>query len=259
MRSARKARRSLTRACISAEKATGVRQIAARLRHQIVHPNADQAAHHFGDEARAAERRKIATHAIDGFGHERGLSRQLFQRKKPGVNAVIDIMIVVGDVVRQRRHLRFQTRERAQFQRMNRIILADITGQIRQRPPLAQQRAVVLHQPFQRLPGKVQSVEARIALLELCHEPQRLRVVIEAAIGLHAGVQRALAGMAEWRMAEVVRQRQRLGEVFVQPQDTRAGAGNLRHFQRVRQAGAVMVALMGDENLGFLLQAAEGG
>ena len=45
---------------------------------------------------------------------------------------------------------------------------------------------------------------------------KRLGVVIEAAEGGEAGVERALAGMAERRMAEIVGQRQRLGEVFVE-------------------------------------------
>ena len=37
-------------------------------------------------------------------------------------------------------------------------------------------------------------------------------------IRLHRGVQRLLAGMAERRVAEIVRQRHRLGEILVEPQ-----------------------------------------
>ena len=47
-------------------------------------------------------------------------------------------------------------------------------------------------------------------------------VVLEAAVRRHQAVERALAGMPERRVAEVVRQRDRLGEVLVQRRATRA-------------------------------------
>ena len=76
---------------------------------------------------------------------------------------------------------------------------------------------------------------------------------------LQAGIERALAGMAEWRMAEVVRQRQRFGQVLVQTQLACQRTGDLRHLQRVGQPGAVMVTLMEDEHLRLVLEAAERG
>ena len=39
------------------------------------------------------------------------------------------------------------------------------------------------------------------------------------------------ARMAEWRMSEVMGERQGLGEVFVEPQRAGNAAGNLGHFQ----------------------------
>ena len=50
-----------------------------------------------------------------------------------------------------------------------------------------------------------------IAPLELGHDAQGLRVVVEAAAVRHRGVERVLAGMAERRVAEIVRERERLG------------------------------------------------
>ena len=79
------------------------------------------------------------------------------------------------------------------------------------------QRPVVLDQALERLPGQVQAVEIRIAALQRGDDAQGLGVVIEAAERGEAGVERALAGMAERRMAEIVRQRQRLGEILVEP------------------------------------------
>ena len=96
-------------------------------------------------------------------------------------------------------------------------------------------------------------------MLQRGHDPQGLRVVVEAAMGFQAGIERALAGMAERRMAEIMRQRQRLGEVLVEPELARQRAGDLRHLQRVGQPGAVMVAFVEHEHLRLVLQAAERG
>ena len=83
--------------------------------------------------------------------------------------------------------------------------------------------------------------------------------MVEAAEVGEAGVERPLARMAERRVAEVVRQRQRLGEILVEAERAGERPGDLRHFQGVGQPGAVMVALVEHEHLGLVLQAAERG
>ena len=88
---------------------------------------------------------------------------------------------------------------------------------------------------------------------------KRLRIVIEPAMGLQAGIQRPLAGMAERRMAEIVGQRQRFRQILVETELPGQRAGDLRHFQRVGQPGAVMIAFVEHENLRLVLQAAKGG
>ena len=65
--------------------------------------------------------------------------------------------------------------------------------------------------------------------------------MLEAAVVVHALVEGRLAGVAERRMAEVVRQGDGLGQVFVEAELPGDGAADLGDFQRVRQAGAVMV------------------
>ena len=60
--------------------------------------------------------------------------------------------------------------------------------------------------------------------------------------------------MAERRVAEVVDQRQRLGQILVAAQSAGQGAGNLRDLDRMREPRAEMVALMGDENLRLVLE-----
>jgi hypothetical protein len=60
--------------------------------------------------------------------------------------------------------------------------------------------------------------------------------------------------MTERRMAEVVRERQRLGEILVQAERTGERAGNLRDLKRVRQSRAIVIALVIDEDLRLVRQ-----
>ena len=68
----------------------------------------------------------------------------------------------------------------------------------------------MLDDALERFPGQVEPVETGITMLKQCHDAQGLRVVIESAMGLQAAIEGALAGVAERRMAQVMRQRQRL-------------------------------------------------
>ena len=117
----------------------------------------------------------------------------------------------------------------------------------------------MLDDAFERLPGEVQPAEGGIAVLQMRHDAQALRVMVEAADGLHGLVQRVLAGMAERRVAEVVGQREGLDQVFVQVERAGHRARDLRDLQAVRQPRAVMVALVVDEDLRLMDQPAERG
>ena len=88
---------------------------------------------------------------------------------------------------------------------------------------------------------------------------QRLGVVVEAAEAGEAVVERALAGMAERRMAEVVAERAGLGQVLVEPERAGERAGDLGDLQGVRQAGAEMIALVEHEHLGLMGEPPERG
>ena len=120
-------------------------------------------------------------------------------------------------------------------------------------------RPVVLDHPFDRFPAQVQPVEGRIAAFKLGHHAESLDVVVEAAPRLHPGLKFVLAGVTEGGMTQVVGQGDRLGQFPVQPQGVGQGAGDLADLERMGQAGAVVVTLVGDEDLGLLLQPAEGG
>ena len=92
-------------------------------------------------------------------------------------------------------------------------------------------------------------------VLEHVDDAQALLVVIEPAG--HELVDHALAGVAERRVAEIVAERDRFGELFVQPQDLGDRPRDLRHLERVRQPRAVVVAGRREEDLGLVLEPAK--
>ena len=74
-----------------------------------------------------------------------------------------------------------------------------------------------------------------------------------------AGVERVFAGMPERRVAEIMAERDSFGEVVVEPQCAGERARDLRHLDGVGEPGAEMIALVIDENLGLVGEAAERG
>ena len=64
----------------------------------------------------------------------------------------------------------------------------------------------MLEDAFARFEHQVQTIERAVALLERIDYAQALQVVLEAAVLFHAFVERVLPGVAERRVAEVVRQ-----------------------------------------------------
>ena len=181
-------------------------------------------------------------------------------RAKP----VIDVMGVIRNIVRKRGDLRLRAREAPQVE-INRLLtaanrighaaLAIATDRI---AAAVGQRTVVFGQPFQRFPGKVEPIEHRVAPFERRDDPQRLCIVIEAATRAQAAIERPLTGMPEWRVAKIVGERKRFGQVLVETERARQRARNLGDFQSVGQPRSKVIALMEDEDLRLVRQAAEG-
>jgi len=74
----------------------------------------------------------------------------------------------------------------------------------------------------------------------------------------HQPIELALARMTEGRVSEIVAQGQGLGQILVQPECAGDGAGDLGDLDRMGKAGAVMIALVIDEDLGLVLETAKG-
>ena len=64
--------------------------------------------------------------------------------------------------------------------------------------------------------------------------------------------QRRLAGVAEGGVPQVMAKRDGLSQILVQPERPCDGAGDLRHFQRMGEARAEVVALGSEEHLGLV-------
>ena len=142
---------------------------------------------------------------------------QVGDLEQAGAQAVVDVMVVVGDVVAQCRDLRLRPGMAAELEVVVLAIFDDGGRQVVERAAILEQWSIVLHRTLERLPGEVEPVELGIALLELGEDAQGLGVVVEAAVRLHRRVQRLLAGMAERRVAEIVGERHRLAEILVEP------------------------------------------
>ena len=106
----------------------------------------------------------------------------------------------------------------------------------------------MLQNAFACLERQIQAVVGRVALFQRVDDAQALQVVLEpralGVVTLQASIQRILPGMTKRRMAQVVRQRNRFDQVFIELQRAGDGAPQLRHFQRMRQPGAEQVALV---------------
>ena len=85
-----------------------------------------------------------------------------------------------------------------------------------------------------------------------------MQIVVEAiAVFAHAFVEFLFAGVAEGRMPDVVHERERFGKIAIDVQRAGNGAGDLRHFESVREPVAEMIGKTHGENLRFGFQPAE--
>ncbi len=164
-------------------------------------------------------------------------SGSVVRTQNPGPHRIVDIVIDVGDDVGDAGDLPLD-RARAMLG-----VGADRHAAL----ALGVARDAVAHLPRQ--------VEPVAVVLEHVDDPQALLVVVEAA-GDEV-VEHALAGMPERRVPQIVAERDGLGELLVEPEHLGDAAGDLRHLERVRQAGPIVIAGRREEHLRLVLQTPE--
>ena len=224
----------------------------------------DQPPHQFVDLPRGFDPGVTLCDLRQDVAQERDFP-QVVDGEHAGPQPIIDVVGVIGDVVGDRPGLRLRTGELGE----GKVLAGAIFDDLLRNPPLrvaagrrargVGQGAVVLDQAFEGFPGEVEAVEAGVAALQAGHHRQRLGIMVETAMGGEAPIERALAGMAEGRMAEVVGQRTGLREILVEAQRARQRAGDLGDFEGVGEPGAVMVAFVVDEHLRLVGEPAERG
>src|SRR5882672_3772147 len=95
----------------------------------------------------------------------------------------------------------------------------------------------VLDDSFADFESQIQAAEGGIALLEIFHDAQSMKIVIEEQTVLaHGGVERFFSGVAKRRMADVMNQGERLSEIGVEVERSGDGARDLRDFKAVSEA-----------------------
>ena len=117
---------------------------------------------------------------------EHAAAAQVLDRDQPGADAVVDVVVVVGDLVGEVGQLRLETGLQALQEPLAEFAeLARIRG------------GAVLEDALAHFEREVEAGKLGVALLEFVHHAQRLQVVLEPAELAHAVVQRVLAGVAE--------------------------------------------------------------
>ena len=115
----------------------------------------------------------------------------------------------------------------------------------------------VLDQTFADFPGQVQAGKIRIFLFQFLDNAQAVPVVLETAMPFHQAREHRFALVAERRMPEVVRQRNGLRQVLIQPQRAGDVARDGGDFNGVREARAQVIAGAVEKNLRFVFEPAK--
>src|SRR5215471_702496 len=111
---------------------------------------------------------------------------------------------------------------------------------------------------FANFERQIQPRVSRESLLEVFNDAQSVQVVVETGSVLtHQRVEAAFTRMAKWRMADIVNQCERLGEICIQIKRLRDGARYLCDLKGVRQAIAKVIGIARGEDLRLRFEAAK--
>src|SRR6185436_1668522 len=171
---------------------------------QVRNQRVDHASDRFMNQA-AVQKYRILFFDDLQMPRENPHGTKLLDGDKTRAQAVVDIVIVIGNFVGQVCDLRLERgslfpdkafAERAEFLRV-------LDG-------------AMLQDAFARFETQIQSFESRVALLQHIHDAQGLSIVLDSSLLLHAFVPGVLTGMAERGMTEVMCQGDRLTQLLVQ-------------------------------------------
>ncbi|CAM2149469.1 hypothetical protein PT2222_210122 [Paraburkholderia tropica] len=220
-------------------------EIAARLPDQIDDQRIDDAPHGLVNQPPPVDLRILGARGLV-VGLPEFDFGELLDRQETGTQPVVDVVIVVGDFVGDIRDLRLDGRLASEQEAL---------AQFAQTPRVLAR--AMLENALARLETEIEAVERAVVLLQFVDDRETLQVVLEAAVLAHALVERVLTRMAERRMTEVVRKRNRLDEILVHAQLPRDRTRDLRDFEAVRQPRAEQIAFVIHEDLGLVFEPAK--
>ena len=169
------------------------------------------------------------------------LARRGSKRHQAGHIAIVKICGVVGDFIAQVDQLRLKRRPKG--------------GQIFVESGIRPKSLECFAMPSRTSNVRFSPGNRGIRILEKLDDAERLQIVIETiAETAHQAVELGFARVAEGRMADVMRQREGFGQIFVKTQHSGHGARDLRHLDGMGQAVAEMIGQAGRENLRFIFQ-----
>ena len=119
----------------------------------------------------------------------------------------------------------------------------------------------MLGDAFADAKGEVESRESGIAIFKAGSDAEGVEIVVEAqAVAAEHPVESLFSSVAEGGMADVVNQREGLGEERVETEGVGQSAGDLGYFKSVGEAASGVIAFSSAacEDLGLARQAAEG-
>ena len=172
---------------------------------------------------------------------------ELFELDQMRFVAVVEVGGVVGDFIDEVDELSLERR----------ALVEEIFGELGMfRGGIV---AGMFDDSFADFESEIEAGKIQVALLKMFDDVKRVEIVIEAlAEFAEAQVELLFSGVAEGRMADVVDERERFGEIGVEAESGGDGAGDLRNFEGVSEAVAKMVGEAGGEDLRFRFEAAEG-
>src|SRR5262249_27453295 len=188
---------------------------------------------------------------------------EIIHREHGGPPPVIDATGVIGNIFGKRRELRLGAGKAPKLQVIgvvaDRLRHAALAIPSDRRSGTVGERSIVLDKPLEGFPGEIEAVERRIAPIKRSHRAQRLCVVVEATRFGKAVLKAGFTGVLGCRMSQSVGERKRLREILVKAKGTSERASDLGDLKGMGEPRAEVVALMKDEDLRLMRQAAEGG
>ena len=236
---------------------------------RVLDEASDDAPGQFVNDARLFEPRMQVVDLAEQDFDERNGGANCGEREQAGAQAVIDVVGVISDVVGERGRLRLQACVQAEIERLQPIVAKDRSWNAarplvarRGRAGSVKQRPVVFDEAGQRAGCvRLSHIKGGVAALEFGDDAAAgMAVVLEASVLAHAGVECVFAGVPERRVAQVVAEGDpfREGRRRASALEVASPACDLRHLDCVSEAGAEMIAVVIDEHLGLVREAAEG-